>query len=83
LHELQDRLAAAQIDLDRRDDEIQQLNEELDLKVQDHEKEIDELEGEWRDEALEARNQVDELKDVGSCCSCYVLTLTLADCKGA
>ena len=59
-----DKLAAAQLDVDRRDAEIEQLNEELDVKVREHEKEIQQVEAEWRDEVLEARAQVDELKDV-------------------
>jgi len=50
--------------VDRRDQEIEQLNEELDGKVHDHDKEIQQVEAEWRDEVVEARAQVDELKDV-------------------
>jgi len=50
--------------VDHRDQEIEQLNEELDGKVRDHDKEILQVEADWRDEFLEARTQVDELKDV-------------------
>jgi predicted nucleic acid-binding Zn-ribbon protein len=64
INELRDKLAAAQLDLDRRDAEIDQLNEELDGKVRDHDKEVDQVEAEWRNEVLEARAQIDELKDV-------------------
>ena len=64
VNSLRDQLAAAQLDVDRRDAEIEQLNEELDIKVREHEKEITQVEAEWRDEVLEARAQVDELKDV-------------------
>lgn len=52
------------MELDRRDEEIAQLNEELDAKVRDQEKELGEVEAEWRDELQEAKGQVDELKDV-------------------
>lgn len=63
-NELRDKFAAAQLDLDRRDEEIEDLNNEIDAKVQDHEKEIAQVEAEWRDEVLEARAHVDELRDV-------------------
>ncbi|ORY31357.1 hypothetical protein BCR39DRAFT_89832 [Naematelia encephala] len=63
INELRDKLAAAQLDVDRRDQEIEQLNEELDIKVRDYDREIQQVEAEWRDEVLEARAQVDELKD--------------------
>jgi len=64
VNELRDRLAAAQLDLDNRDRDIDELNEEIEAKIRDHEKEIQEVEAEWRDEVLEARAQVDEMKDV-------------------
>ena len=64
MNELQDRLAAAQLDLDKRDQEIDELNAELDARLRDHEKEIGQVAAEWKDEVLEARGQVDELKDV-------------------
>ncbi|WWD18405.1 hypothetical protein CI109_102855 [Kwoniella shandongensis] len=63
LNELQDQLAAAQLDVDSRDREIEELNNELDIKLKDHDKELQQVEDEWRDEVLEARAQVDELKD--------------------
>ncbi|KAL1412952.1 hypothetical protein Q8F55_000701 [Vanrija albida] len=64
VNELRDKLAGAQIDLDRRDEEIEELNNEVDAKINEHEREIQQVESEWRDEVLEARAQVDELKDV-------------------
>ncbi|KAK8858516.1 hypothetical protein IAR55_002743 [Kwoniella newhampshirensis] len=63
LNELQDQLAAAQLDIDSRDREIEELNNELDSKLRDHDKELQQVEDEWRDEVLEARAQVEELKD--------------------
>lgn len=64
LNELQDKVAAAQLELDNRDREVDELNAELDAKVREHEKELQQVAEEWRDEVLEARTQVDELKDV-------------------
>ncbi|WRT67702.1 uncharacterized protein IL334_004674 [Kwoniella shivajii] len=63
LNELQDQLAAAQLDVESRDREVDELNNELDAKLRDHERELQQVEEEWRDEVLEARAQVDELKD--------------------
>lgn len=64
INQLRDKYAASQIDLDRRDEEILELNNEMDLRIREHEREITQVEAEWRDEVLEARAQVDELKDV-------------------
>nr|XP_018262463.1 uncharacterized protein I303_05480 [Kwoniella dejecticola CBS 10117]OBR84621.1 hypothetical protein I303_05480 [Kwoniella dejecticola CBS 10117] len=66
LNELQDQLASAQLEVESRDREIEELNNELDAKLRDHEKELQQVEEEWRDEVLEARAQVDELKDVNT-----------------
>ncbi|EAL21033.1 hypothetical protein CNBD4090 [Cryptococcus deneoformans B-3501A] len=63
LNELQDKVAAAQLELDNRDREVDELNAELDAKVREHEKELQQVAEEWRDEVLEARTQIDELKD--------------------
>lgn len=57
-------MAAAQLELDNRDREVDELNAELDAKVREHEKELQQVAEEWRDEVLEARTQIDELKDV-------------------
>lgn len=64
INQLRDKYAASQIDLERRDEEILDLNNEMDLRVREHEREINQVEAEWRDEVLETRGQVDELKDV-------------------
>ncbi|WVQ72827.1 hypothetical protein IAR50_002388 [Cryptococcus sp. DSM 104548] len=63
LNELQDKVAALQLELDNRDQEVDDLNVELDTKVQEHEKELQQVAEEWRDEVLEARAQVDEVRD--------------------
>ena len=52
------------MDLDRRDQEIDELNGELDVKVREQESQIAQVEAEWRDEVMQSRDQVDELKDV-------------------
>lgn len=36
----------------------------MDGKIRDHEKELEQVASEWRDEVEEARAQVEELKDV-------------------
>lgn len=64
INEWRDKHDAAQIDLERRDQEIEDLNAEMDAKITDHERELAGIELEWRDEVLEARQQVEELKDV-------------------
>lgn len=64
INEWRDKHAAALIDIERRDQEIDDLNQEIDAKVADHEREIAAVENEWRDEVVEARGQVDELRDV-------------------
>lgn len=61
---MQDKLAAAQLDLNKRDQEIDELNAELDARLREHEQEINQVAAEWKDEVLEARAQVDELRDV-------------------
>jgi chromosome segregation ATPase len=64
INQLQDKLAGTQLDLDSRDQEIDELNKELDIKIRNHEKELEMVADEWRDEVAEARAQVEELKDV-------------------
>jgi chromosome segregation ATPase len=64
INQLQDKLAGTQLDLDSRDQEIDELNRELDTKIRDHEKELEMVADEWRDEVAEARAQVEELRDV-------------------
>jgi chromosome segregation ATPase len=64
INQLQDKLAGTQLDLDSRDQEIDELNRELDTKIRDHEKELEMVADEWRDEVAEAKAQVEELRDV-------------------
>jgi chromosome segregation ATPase len=64
INEWRDKHDAAQIELERRDQEIEELNNEIDTKIAEHERELNAVENEWRDELLVARSQADELKDV-------------------
>ncbi|BEI94172.1 uncharacterized protein CcaverHIS019_0606310 [Cutaneotrichosporon cavernicola] len=64
INEWRDKHDAAQIELERRDQEIEELNNEIDAKIAEHERELNAVENEWRDELLVARSQADELKDV-------------------
>lgn len=57
-------MAAAQLDLDTRDQEIDDLNRELDGKIHDHEKEVQMVNEEWIAETAEIKAQVEELRDV-------------------
>ncbi|KAK0200971.1 hypothetical protein DFS33DRAFT_1507788 [Desarmillaria ectypa] len=60
LNQVKDRLAAALIELQQRDDEIELKNEELDNLVIRHENIVEQ----WRGEVEETRSQVEELRDV-------------------
>ncbi|KAK0189739.1 hypothetical protein F5146DRAFT_1139206 [Armillaria mellea] len=60
LNEVKDRLAAALIELQQKDDEIDLKNEELDNLVVQHENIVEQ----WRGEVEETRGQVEELRDV-------------------
>ncbi|KIY62153.1 hypothetical protein CYLTODRAFT_361928 [Cylindrobasidium torrendii FP15055 ss-10] len=60
LHETKDRLAAALIELQQKEDEVDVKNEELQDIMKQHENIVQQ----WRDEVEESRQQVDELRDV-------------------
>ncbi|PBK92643.1 hypothetical protein ARMGADRAFT_967153 [Armillaria gallica] len=60
LNQVKDRLAAALIELQQKDDEIDLKNEELDNLVIQHENIVEQ----WRGEVEETRGQVEELRDV-------------------
>ncbi|PBK71752.1 hypothetical protein ARMSODRAFT_954593 [Armillaria solidipes] len=60
LNQVKDRLAAALIELQQKDDEIDLKNEELDNLVVQHENIVEQ----WRGEVEETRGQVEELRDV-------------------
>jgi chromosome segregation ATPase len=64
MNELRDQLAAAQLDLDRRDQEIDELNGELDAKIREQESHAAQVAADWEDEVAQTRDQIDGLKDV-------------------
>ncbi|ORX40156.1 hypothetical protein BD324DRAFT_648758 [Kockovaella imperatae] len=63
INELRDQLAAAQLDLDRRDQEFEQLNEELDSKVKGHEQEIEQLNEELDSKAKGYEQEIEQLNE--------------------
>ncbi|KAH7911120.1 hypothetical protein BJ138DRAFT_29977 [Hygrophoropsis aurantiaca] len=64
LNALRDKLAAATIELQQKEDELEMKNKEIDDLVAEHERVVDVVEEEWRGEVEEARGQVEELRDV-------------------
>ncbi|KAF7974233.1 hypothetical protein HWV62_13114 [Athelia sp. TMB] len=64
LNVLRDKLAAATIELQQREDEIEMKNREIDELVSEHDRIVGVVEDEWRGEVEEARGQVEELRDV-------------------
>ncbi|KAJ7583262.1 hypothetical protein C8J56DRAFT_953479 [Mycena floridula] len=64
LSALKDKLAAAMIELQQREDDIELKNQELEHMVSEHRRIVDVVEDEWRGEVEEARGQVEELRDV-------------------
>ncbi|KAF8638841.1 hypothetical protein AX17_001899 [Amanita inopinata Kibby_2008] len=64
LNTLKDRLAAAMIELQQKEDELELRNKEIDEMVKEHQRIVKVVEDEWRGEVEEARVQVEELKDV-------------------
>ncbi|GMK57402.1 hypothetical protein CspeluHIS016_0402360 [Cutaneotrichosporon spelunceum] len=66
INEWRDKHDAAQIELERRDQEIEELNNEIDVKIAEHEAELDAVENEWREELLLATNRADDLRDANA-----------------
>ncbi|KZP16088.1 hypothetical protein FIBSPDRAFT_749256 [Athelia psychrophila] len=64
LNALRDKLAAATIELQQREDENEMKSREIDELVEEHERIVEVVEQEWRGEVEEARGQVEELRDV-------------------
>lgn len=59
-----DKLTSATLDLERRDKEIEELNNELQTREEEHEAELAKVADEWRDALDEARREKDHLADV-------------------
>lgn len=64
LNSIRDKLAAATIELQQKEDELELKNKEIDDLIQEHDRVVDVVEEEWRGEVEEARSQVEELRDV-------------------
>ena len=66
LNVLRDKLAAANIELQQKDDELNFKSQEITELVSEHRSILDDVEGEWKGEVDEAKTQIEELRDVGS-----------------
>ncbi|KAH9483481.1 Spindle pole body protein pcp1 [Psilocybe cubensis] len=64
LNALRDKLAALIIELQQKEDEIDLKNKEIEELVGEHQRIVEVVEDEWRGEVEEARGQVEELRDV-------------------
>jgi len=64
LNVLRDKLAAANIELQQKDDELGFKNQEISELVSEHRSILDDVEGEWKGEVDEAKTQIEELRDV-------------------
>ncbi|KZT74114.1 hypothetical protein DAEQUDRAFT_754076 [Daedalea quercina L-15889] len=61
---VRDRLAAAQIELQQKEDDLDVKDREIEELVAEHKRIVETLDDEWRGEMEEMRGQVEELKDV-------------------
>ncbi|KIY48219.1 hypothetical protein FISHEDRAFT_43578 [Fistulina hepatica ATCC 64428] len=64
LNTMRDKLAAAMIELQQREDDVDAKEKEIEDIMVDHRKFVEQVEDEWRGEVEEARGQVEELRDV-------------------
>jgi chromosome segregation ATPase len=64
LNVLRDKLAAANIELQQKDDELNFKSQEITELVGEHRSILDDVEGEWKGEVDEAKTQIEELRDV-------------------
>ncbi len=65
LNVLRDKLAAANIELQQKDDDLNFKSQEITELVDEHRSILDDVEGEWKGEVDEAKSQIEELRDVG------------------
>jgi len=72
LNAVRDQLAATTIELQQREDELDLKCHEIDDMLADHKRQIDAVDDGWRGEVEETRAHVEELRDVGSvnCIAC-------------
>ena len=64
LNVLRDKLAAASIELQQKDDELSFKSQEINELIGEHRSILDDVEGEWKGEVDEAKVQIEELRDV-------------------
>ncbi|GAW01733.1 Anucleate primary sterigmata protein B [Lentinula edodes] len=64
LNALKDRLAAALIELQQKEDDIERKDQMLEDMTSQHQQIVGEVEEEWRGEVAEHKQQVEELRDV-------------------
>jgi len=64
LNVLRDKLAAANIELQQKDDELNFKSQEITELISEHRSILDDAEGEWKGEVDEAKTQIEELRDV-------------------
>lgn len=64
INSLRDRLAAAGIELQQREEELATKNDEIEDIVAEHDAIVHEIEQNWRGEVEEARQQVEEMRDI-------------------
>ena len=74
LNVLRDKLAAANIELQQKDDELNFKGQEITELVSEHRSILDDVEGEWKGEVDEAKAQIEELRDV-SCTRVFSQTV--------
>lgn len=63
INSLRDKLAATNIELQQKEEEISAKTDEIDEIIAEHESIVRDLEDNWRGEISEARQQVDDLRD--------------------
>jgi chromosome segregation ATPase len=76
LNVLRDKLAAASIELQQKDDELSFKSQEINELIGEHRSILDDVEGEWKGEVDEAKAQIEELRDVR-----YYLRSLLSECR--
>lgn len=64
LNALKDRLAAALIELQQKEDDIERKDQTIDEMVSEHQRIVAQVEDEWRGEVDDHKQQVEELRDV-------------------
>ncbi|KAI0038285.1 hypothetical protein FA95DRAFT_1578296 [Auriscalpium vulgare] len=60
---LRDKLAAASIELQQKEDEIGFKSQEISELINEHQSILDDVEGEWKGDVDEAKTQIEELRD--------------------